>query len=437
MTKTKDFLRFLICSIIGIVYFFVPVIDGLTPMVFIINQASALFSGVLPALALLSSAALIVLSIIPKVTDRYPTITRLYGSAKIWSIVIYCLGLMVGLMVYFNLGPAVIYDSGIGGQALKSASGIIPTVLLAGIMVPFIAEYGLLELIGAIIEPLMRPLFHVPGCAAIDAVTSFVANPTVGIFFTNKLYKNKTYTKREACAIATNFSIISLGFFAVMANLSNVMDHYGAVVLTSFLLSFVVAVIMIRIPPLRWTPNVYHDGTQPEPETEKAAEGSFFSRCCKAAVDKAASVKSAPLFQKYLLDVTVFTQKLVPFMLFVCTIALFLAKHTMFFNYLGLPFTPLLKLLQIPCAEEIAPAMVIGMAEVSLPCVFISDLAIPAASGFFVTIIAALQIIALAGSFPSILESDLPLGPVKLIVIFFLRTLVSIPLAAAVTHLLF
>lgn len=58
-------------------------------------------------------------------------------------------------------------------------------------MVPFITEFGLLEYIGVLIEPLMRPVFKVPGYAAIDAVTSFVANPTLGIFFTNKLYKEK------------------------------------------------------------------------------------------------------------------------------------------------------------------------------------------------------------------------------------------------------
>ena len=64
-------------------------------------------------------------------------------------------------------------------------------------MVPFITEFGLLEYIGVLIEPLMRPVFKVPGYAAIDAVTSFVANPTLGIFFTNKLYKEKNIQRAK------------------------------------------------------------------------------------------------------------------------------------------------------------------------------------------------------------------------------------------------
>lgn len=42
-----------------------------------------------------------------------------------------------------------------------------------------------------------------------------------------------------------------------------------------------------------------------------------------------------------------------------------------------------------------------------------------------------------SNSMPSILESDIPLGLGKLILIFFLRTLIAMPLVAIVTHLIF
>lgn len=59
------------------------------------------------------------------------------------------------------------------------------------------------------------------------------------------------------------------------------------------------------------------------------------------------------------------------------------------------------------------------------------------ASRFFVVVLSSLQIIAWAGSAPSILESEIPLGPGKLFVLFFVRTLVSMPLIAIVTYFLF
>lgn len=440
MKRRKAVLSFLICSIAGIIYFFVPVIPTasgmMTPMVEVINVVKALLGGTLPAITLLFSLSVVIACLLEK-TGKFPALSNVYGSVKTYSLVIYIIGTILGAMIYFKAGPEIILASDTGVQALNTAGSSIVTIILAGIVVPLVAEYGLLEMIGAIIEPLMRPVFHVPGCAAIDAVSSFVANPTIGIFFTSKLYTEKRYTTREACSIAVNFSIISLGFFAVMCELAGAMECYGAIVLTSFLLAFVVAAIMIRIPPISRLPNTYIDKSAPAPAVQERSQGGLITRSLNAAVSKADSVDAGPMFKKYLLDVIVFSQKIAPFIIVVCTITLLLVKHTPIFNYLGMPFIPLLKLLGIPAASEIAPAMVLGLAEVSMPSALLTGMNIPMASRFFVVVLSSLQIIAWAGSAPSILESEIPLGAGKLFVLFFVRTLVSMPLIAAVTFFLF
>lgn len=440
MKNLKATIYFLVCSIVGIIYFFVPVVPTdsgmMTPMVEVINIAKRFLGGTLPVITLLFSLSLVIACLLAK-TGKYPALSRIYGSVKTYSIVIYIIGTIMGAMIYFKVGPEIMLASDTGTQALNTAGSSIVTIILAGIVVPLVAEYGLLEMIGAMIEPLMRPIFRVPGCAAIDAVSSFVANPTVGIFFTSKLYTEKRYTTREACAIATSFSIISLGFFAVMCELAGAMECYGAIVLTSFLMAFAVAAIMIRIPPIRGIPNTYVDGSTAEPKLQKGQSGNLFARSLEAAVNKADSAKAGPMFKKYLLDVVVFSQKIAPFIIVVCTVTLLLVKHTPIFTYLGMPFIPLLKLLGIPSAVEIAPAMVLGLAEVSMPSALLTGLNVPMASRFFVVVLSSLQIIAWAGSAPSILESEIPLGPGKLFLIFFVRTLVSMPLIAAVTYFLF
>ena len=212
------------------------------------------------------------------------------------------------------MGPAPILDAAVGGDGLAVSKTVIVTIIIAGLFVVFVTDFGLLELIGALIEPLMRPVFKVPGYASIDAVTSFVANPTLGIFLTNRLYKEKMYTTREAASIATNFSFISLGFFAVLVESAGILDHYGDVVLWSFIL---------------------------------------------------------------------------------------------------------------------------GLAEVALPSAFISGLGVAAAAAFFVVTVTALQIIMFSNSAVSIMESDIPLNAGKLVIIFFLRTLIAMPLVAIVTHIIF
>ena len=236
--------KFLIFSIIGILYFFVPLApteDGrVTWLVQSVNLIKGFLAPYLSYIVLVFIGLLILGCITAKVTDRFPILNKMYGSVKIYSIVLYILGFIFATMVVFQYGPAAILDPAVGGDGLAVSKTVIVTIIIAGLFVLFVTDFGLLELIGALIEPLMRPVFKVPGYASIDAVTSFVANPTLGIFLTNRLYKEKKYTTREAGSIATNFSFISLGFFAVLVESAGILDHYGDVVLWSFILSFVI-----------------------------------------------------------------------------------------------------------------------------------------------------------------------------------------------------
>lgn len=433
--------KFLIFSIVGILYFFVPLAPTAsgrsTWLVQSVNLIKAWLKPYLSYIVLVFVALLVIGCITAKVTDRFPLLTRMYGSVKHYSIVLYVLGLIFASMVVFQAGPAAILDAAVGGDGLAVSKTVIVTIIIAGLFVVFVTDFGLLELIGALIEPLMRPVFKVPGYASIDAVTSFVANPTLGIFLTNRLYKDKMYTTREAASISTNFSFISLGFFAVLVESAGILDHYGDVVLWSFLLSFVMAAIMVRIPPLRGLPDVMFDGS-PRPAEEKVKyNGQLFKNAFIKAVETGNSVDIVETFKKTIVDVFVFAQKISAYIMCIYVLAMVVVKNTSITSYLGIPFVPILNLLGIPNAVEIAPSFILGLAEVALPSAFISGLGVAPAAAFFVVIVTALQIIMFSNSAVSIMESDIPLNAGKLIIIFFLRTLIAMPLAAIVTHIIF
>lgn len=382
-------------------------------------------------------ALLVIGCIIARVTDKFPLLTKMYGSVKVYSIVLYVLGLIFAVMVVFQAGPAAILDPAVGADGLGISKTVIVTIIIAGLFVIFVTDFGLLELIGALIEPLMRPVFKVPGYASIDAVTSFVANPTLGIFLTNRLYKDKMYTTREAASISTNFSFISMGFFAVLVESAGILDHYGDVVLWSFLLSFAIAAIMIRIPPLRGLPDLMYDGS-PRPEEKKAKySAELFKNAMIKAVETGNSVDIAATFKKTLMDVFIFAQKISAYIMCIYVLVMVVVKNTNIADYLGIPFVPILNLLGIPNAAEIAPSFILGLAEVALPSAFISGLGVAPAAAFFVVTVTALQIIMFSNSAVSIMESDIPLNVGKLVIIFFLRTLIAMPLVTIVTHFIF
>ena len=441
-TVSRNPAKFLIFSIIGILYFFVPLAPTAsggraTWLVQSVNLIKGVLKPYLSYIVLLFVGTLLIGCIVAKLTDKCPLFTRLYGSVKVYSIVLYMIGFLFALMVTFQFGPSLILDSAVGGDALAVSKTVIITIIIAGLFVVFVTDFGLLELIGALIEPLMRPVFRVPGYASLDAVTSFVANPTLGIFLTNRIYKEKRYTTREAASIATNFSFISLGFFAVLVESAGILEYYGDVVLWSFVLSFVMAAIMVRIPPLSKLPDTMYDGTPRPTEESVHYSAALIKNAFITAAETGNRVEIGKTFKKVLTDVLIFAQKISAYIMCIYVLAMLLVKGTTLTSYLGIPLVPILNLLGIPNASEIAPSFILGLAEVALPSAYIGGLSIAPAAAFFVVTVTALQIMMFSNSMPSILESDIPLGLGKLILIFFLRTLIAMPLVAIVTHLIF
>ena len=114
-----------------------------------------------------------------------------------------------------------------------------------------------------------------------------------------------------------------------------------------------------------------------------------------------------------------------------------LSKYTPIFQWLGIPFTPYLKLVGISDAAKVAPSMVVGITQIALPLLIVLDKNVALSSIFFVMLVSTVQIIFFNESANAIMESEIPLGFWNLVLLFFIRTIIAIPLCAIATHLLF
>lgn len=434
-------LKLFVFSIIGIIFFFIPVIQQgekkSTPMVFAISKVKGFLAPILPILLIVSTFLLVIFCIIAKFTNKSDKLTNIYGKTSNISLVLYVIGAILSIMIHFNLGPETLMAKSVGPGSFGIASSVLVTIMVAGVMVVLISEFGFLEFLGTLIEPLMRPIFKVPGYASIDAITSFVANPTVGIYFTSKLYTNKKYTTREASAISTNFSIISLGFFMVLAESSGLLDYYGQIVISAFIISFIMAAIIIRIPPISSMPDTYIDGSQRAKDQNIDTSKPIFVRGYEKALEKAESVNTAKAFKDNAFEVLIFSQRVAVYILTISVITMLLVENTNLFMYLGKPFIPILNLFNIPDASQVAPGILLGLAEVALPAAYIGTTGVTASAAFFLVILTSVQIMMFSNSIPSILESEIPLKMWQLLLIFFVRTLIAIPIAAIFTKVIF
>lgn len=201
--KRGSVAKFLFFSILGVILFFVPICNSETPMVFIVNSITKFLGSALDYIVLLSCIILLTTYILAKVfkVKRFEEYHK--GDKPVIGILFF-LAVVFDIMVITNKGPEFIINPDIGGLAKLLAGDVLVTVVVAGWLVVFIMKAGTIDFVGTLMEPIMRPVYKVPGEAAVDGIASFVSAPSVGVYFTNQLYQQGVYTQREALAIMTN-----------------------------------------------------------------------------------------------------------------------------------------------------------------------------------------------------------------------------------------
>lgn len=339
-------------------------------------------------------------------------------------------------LMHPEIGPVVI------GSIVADCVWILP---LGALFMPLLIDYGMLDFLGTFLEPVMRPLFKTPGRSALDAVGSFVCAASVGVLITNSLYRNRVYTKKEAAIIATGFSAVSIGFAFVVTDTAGFADQFAKVYGASLVICFFVTAISARLYPLRSKPNVYVNGreqTAQDMNLDKEILGNknILVLACERAVKKgyvanplAVQVKSsikmaAPVWPK------VYT-----LMSAICVIAMVATLYSPFFEYLGKLLIPVLNILQIPNAADIAGSFWSGIAEMFIPVLMIAGKVdqLPEISRFMVVSVSMVQIIFFSDSATVMLACKLPIKVTDLVIIFIERTVVAIFICAIVAHILY
>lgn len=441
-TNQKAFIKFLLFSVFGVMFFFININIGGASKVPLIHLIDNLKTAIgLPAgqvIVMIITILVLGCSIWGR-SEQAPQLIKTYFSkVGLFNAISYTLAAIFSIMVIFNIGPECVLNSAVGASSVKIARDVFFAIVISGFFVTTLLDFGLLEFLGTILEPIMRVIFKLPGKSSVDALTSFVCSPAVGVMVTNSLYKGKVYTAKEAVAITTSFSFVSLGAYAFLSGLAGCEDYYSTIILTSLILAFIVAAIMIRIPPIGKKTDTYYDGTLQPAEERKAQKYSaeIFSRAYDAALSKAGEA-TMQTFKDALISSLMFGCKVVSYVVSLSIICLILANYTPVITWLGIPIRPVLELLRIPDAAVIAPSTIAAFVAMSLPATLISGTGVSAMAGFYIVVLSTCQVIFFTESANAMLDSDIPVNFMDLLVIFLERTLILIPLAALATHIVF
>lgn len=452
-SRTKGIILFLVCSIIGVAVFFGQV-NGSTIFGLIYNGFVDLFGQAIYWVLTVVIVGNFVCHIYFKYIDKGKTknaFADVYGNDKVIHTVLYGLG-VVYIVIYtlwvvhgMNM-PEIIISDATGGNVIPPiVKGVFGILLAGAVFMPFLLNYGILEIIGALLEPLMRPIFKVPGKSALDATASFVSSSSLGVLITNRLWKNNVYTEKEMVAIMTGFSAVSIGFAQLVIDTAGMGSHFFKIYAISFVMVFLIEMITVRIPPISKKKDVYHNGKVQTEEERK--EGSRYSvktipLGIQRSIKRAAVANSVPKNVGLSLKDSVLVLPQVLTMLSAVGVsAMILAEYTPVFKWLGYIFQPILMVCQVPDAAAIAPSMPVGIAEMFLPVLVMNSTAATVTIGMqaraFVCLVSMCQIIFFSETATVMMATKSPIKFWEIIVCFLERTIIAIPLASLVVNFLF
>jgi nucleoside recognition membrane protein YjiH len=125
-----------------------------------------------------------------------------------------------------------------------------------------------------------------------------------------------------------------------------------------------------------------------------------------------------------------------PIVMAIGTTALIVAENTPFFEWIGVPFIPLLELLQIPEAEAASKSILVGFADMFLPAIFASGIE-SELTRFVIASLSVTQLIYMSEVGGLLLGSKIPVDFKDLVIIFLQRTFLTLLIIVAIAHMIF
>ena len=440
MNKNK--LLFVLPSLLGVLFFLTPIPWNGNPTI-VIGIITAWLKALMGDYGLHIVVGLTVLTSVLTLLGtvlhvrwigEHPKLKDLFDVPPIW-LGIRLLGTAFGLIYLFQIGPEVLTSDAIGGVVfIDIGVNVIPVYIVACLLLPFLTDFGFMEFIGTLARPLFRKVFQLPGRSAVDAITSFVGASSIGCLITIGQYNNGNYTAREACVIATNFSVVSIPFCLVVVAVAGIEQYfiswYGVVILTCVM----AAIITSRLPPLSRKADAYIGGEPGRIIDRSADSGSLLREAWDKALKRA---ETAPGIKEFL---TTGLTNMMFFMFSILTAAMALATlaslvtfHTPIFSWLGYPFIALFELAQLPDAATAATALFSGFLDQYMPAIVAAGIDSDVTS-FVLAGLSVCQLIFMSELGVVILRSSLPLSLLDLAAIFLLRTVIVLPMLILGAH---
>ena len=435
-------LKFLLPALLGVSLFLIPIEHGGKYTVVLGIWAEMLKAAIGDGMGYATASVFLISAILSLVytlapaawTSSTPRLKSMFQTNYIWLALRLVAGIF-SVMTVMQLGPQWAISKETGVTAFIDVAGIIFCLIGIGCLsLPLLTDYGLLEFVGTLLRKTFKRIFGLPGRSTIDALASWVGSSSIAVLVTARQYESGFYTVREASVIATNFSVVSVPFVVLTAQVAGIPEHFFLLYGSMVFVCVVCAVVTPRLPPLMFLRDTYYPPVGKQINEEIATGHSTVGWALEQALERASKAPGAKTMLangfRSLLDLF-FT--MMPAAMAIEFLTLVVYYHTGIFQFLTLPLVPVLNILAIPEATAAAPGVIVGLLDQFVPAIIAGTID-NSKTSFVLAGLSVTQLIFFAESAILILRSEIPLGLPQLVAIFFLRTCIALPLLALIAH---
>ena len=430
------------CSLLGVFLFLVPVqYEGnwtipLGVLSSIIQEWLGDSIGFVTAtFFVIGGIVAIAYNLVPyNLSRKLPMRERFTASHWVWTL-LSLIGATVSVMTLFSFGPEWIIGEKTGVTAYIEVAGAIFVIIGLGcLFLPFLTDYGLLELVGTLLQRPFQRLFGLPGRACIDTLASWVGSSSIAVLMTGYQYERGYYTARESAIIATNFSVVSVPFVLLTAQVAGIPEYFFHLIGSMLVVCFICALISPKFPPLANINDDYHHTSGCQLDESVDEDKSRWKQALTRGMDKAQQAPSAlqSLRRGFVSLIDIFVM-MMPAAMTIEFLTLVAFYHTPIFQTLSYPFVYVLQWMQIPEAAAASSGVIIGLLDQFVPTIIAGDLS-STTTKFLLAGLSLTQLIFFAETALLIMRSPIPLSVMQLIQIFALRTVIALPILALIAH---
>ena len=388
--------------------------------------------------------------------DKYWKTTRVTAVFAIFKLIGFVMLCMNIVDIYFGVhfgfmnwmfDPVDSLGTSIANFVMaKILVTICISIPCASLFLPFLVDYGLVDFVGVFVRLIMRPVFKLPGRAAVIMVTAFLGNFSAGHIAVNDQYKTGRMTERESVCIDTSLSTVSVGFLMALATntgLNNAdlwggKNYWNLYFWVAFLITLIVALIGVRIYPLSTVPDNYYPGATPNPE--KVVKKGVAKEAVAEALEIADSQQSPGRRIAYIMKETMGVLGTVSAgTSFFGTAGVVLYTFTPIVRWIGYIFWPFFRIFGFT-GKELSTACtgaMISFVEVTVPALLVSVGEWSMRLRFMLAVLPVTSIIFLASFVPCCMGTEVPVKFSHLCIIWLERMILSILITGLFAVILF